>query len=176
MLALPRRTVAIGDLHGDWKATVMALQAANVVDSNLDWTGGDTLLVQMGDITDRKRHRRVVQDEASEIRILRLLHDLGNQAAKVGGRVEFLLGNHEIMNAMGAINYASPANLQYVLVCSLHERRLRSASLLCSLAGTLAALGSASRRSGLVAGSCTGWRTAATWHCRPATGSLCTAA
>lgn len=56
----PPRLVAIGDLHGDLSAALATLELAGVVapghGGRIDrtvWAGGDTLVVQMGDFTDR---------------------------------------------------------------------------------------------------------------------------
>lgn len=55
----PGRVVAIGDLHGDMAQALRALALAGVVGLDPDgsnravWTGGNTTLVQLGDILDR---------------------------------------------------------------------------------------------------------------------------
>lgn len=49
----------VGDLHGDWAKAVGSLRAANViriVDDDIIWTGGDTVVVQLGDVLDRGDH------------------------------------------------------------------------------------------------------------------------
>ena len=53
------RVVAIGDLHGDIQQARRALRIAGVLgkddDDNVNpqWVGGDTVLVQVGDVLDR---------------------------------------------------------------------------------------------------------------------------
>jgi len=69
------------------------------MDSKGDWIGGETIVVQMGDILDRG------PDEADCIS--RLL-DLKYQAQAAGGDVISLLGNHEIMNADLDFRYVEP--------------------------------------------------------------------
>lgn len=93
------RIVAIGDVHGDLAATKRALSIAGLMDAQGNWSGGATTLVQTGDILDRG-------DDEPEI--LALFWRLQEQAPKVGGRVELLLGNHEIMNAQGDLRYVTP--------------------------------------------------------------------
>jgi hypothetical protein len=47
---------AVGDLHGDLIKTKKALQIARVAedkDGKVVWTGGDTVVVQLGDVLDR---------------------------------------------------------------------------------------------------------------------------
>lgn len=52
--AIPRFTV--GDLHGDMSKTIKSLAIARVAeerDGEIVWTGGDTVVVQLGDVLDR---------------------------------------------------------------------------------------------------------------------------
>lgn len=93
-----QRIVAVGDIHGDFDALLSILRTAGVVDENLQWTGGKTILVQTGDVLDRGPRSRSVMD---------LLMMLEKQAPKSGGRVIALLGNHEVMNMMGDLRYVS---------------------------------------------------------------------
>ncbi|CAK9326922.1 unnamed protein product [Citrullus colocynthis] len=93
-----RRIVAVGDLHGDLKQTRLALEMAGVLgsDSRNLWTGGETVLVQLGDILDRGE---------DEIAILSLLRSLDVQARAQGGAVFQVNGNHETMNVEGDFRY-----------------------------------------------------------------------
>lgn len=54
---LPACLPAVGDLHGDMQKTKKAFQLARVAaekeDGKLVWTGGDTVVVQLGDVLDR---------------------------------------------------------------------------------------------------------------------------
>ena len=53
-LPQPGRLVAIGDLHGDATAFRKVLSVAGLCDeSSGRWIGGDTTLVQIGDVLDR---------------------------------------------------------------------------------------------------------------------------
>ena len=94
-----RRLVAIGDLHGDFVATVKALELAGVLASDGSWCGGSTVVVQVGDVLDRGD---------SELAIMRKLRQLSKQAKAAGGDVIVMNGNHEIMNVMGDFRYATP--------------------------------------------------------------------
>ena len=82
------RIVAIGDVHGDYDQFLSILLGAGLVDSELNWTGGKTHLVQLGDVLDRGPDSRRVMD---------LIISLEEQAPLSGGFVHFLLGNHEVM-------------------------------------------------------------------------------
>ena len=111
MFPKTRRICAIGDLHGDLKATLHALKLGGIIEDhimpwNLDkvrWIGADTWLVQLGDQIDRCRpdnwvedciedFEDVYEDEGSNNIIINLFNKLDNQGRKVGGRVIGLLG------------------------------------------------------------------------------------
>ena len=81
--------VAFGDVHGDINAALSALRLADVIDENNSWSGGNTLVVQVGDQLDRGDTERQILD---------LFEILRSQAEEVGGGFYPLLGNHEIMN------------------------------------------------------------------------------
>ncbi|EPS74617.1 hypothetical protein M569_00136, partial [Genlisea aurea] len=93
-----RRIVAVGDLHGDLTKARYALQMARVLSSDGRdlWIGGQTVLVQVGDILDRGE---------DEIAILSLLKSLDIQAKAIGGAVFQVNGNHETMNVEGDFRY-----------------------------------------------------------------------
>ncbi len=113
ILLPPKRLIAIGDLHGDYKATIEALMKAKVINKNIKWIGGKTVIIQMGDQIDRGgRDELTYSDENSELRIMRLFDTLHDQAIKVGGAVYCLVGNHEILNAMGDFSYVSPLGIK----------------------------------------------------------------
>lgn len=106
---IPRvpRIIVIGDIHGDWLALKSALKVANITNHHNDWTGGETHVVQVGDLVDRGV-RGGSGDEKSELRIINHLIDLKTKAQRAGGDVHLLLGNHELMNVMGDFRYVSP--------------------------------------------------------------------
>jgi len=96
------RIVAMGDLHGDLRKTLMALKVAGVVEERNGrphWVGEDTLVIQMGDILDRGDN---------EIAILSLLREVGRMAREQGGDVVLLNGNHESLNVAGDFRYVTP--------------------------------------------------------------------
>ncbi|KAG5186516.1 Metallo-dependent phosphatase-like protein [Tribonema minus] len=69
-----------------------ALNMAGLVDSTGHWAGGETVMVQSGDVFDRGEHDLVVEE---------LLYCLAEEAAAAGGAVHTILGNHEALNACG---------------------------------------------------------------------------
>ncbi|XP_051134596.1 shewanella-like protein phosphatase 1 [Andrographis paniculata] len=93
-----RRIVAVGDLHGDLEKARYALRMADVLssDGQDSWVGGQTVLVQLGDILDRGE---------DEIAILSLLKSLDIQAKASGGAVFQVNGNHETLNVEGDFRY-----------------------------------------------------------------------
>jgi len=97
-----RRILAIGDLHGDADQAHDILRAAHVVDEHGHWAGGPTVLVSTGDTVDRGD---------ATIELYGMFQRLRNESAQAGGHVITLLGNHEIMNALGDWRYVTPGDL-----------------------------------------------------------------
>lgn len=91
--------VAVGDVHGDLAGLKSILHMNGIIDSQGSWAGGDSIFVQTGDLLDRGPDDRAVLD---------FMIALQDQAAKAGGQVIALLGNHEVMNMMGDWRYVSP--------------------------------------------------------------------
>lgn len=92
------RLIAIGDVHGDIQALREALSVAQVIDDQDHWTGGTTVVVQVGDQLDRG------EDERD---ILHWLETLAGEAREAGGAVYPLLGNHETMNVELDLRYVT---------------------------------------------------------------------
>ena len=92
------RVVAIGDLHGDYERYIDVMKSAGLLNNSGRWSGGDTHMVQTGDITDRGADSRKIIDH-----LLKLV----KQAKKKGGYVHLLIGNHEAMNVIGDLRYVS---------------------------------------------------------------------
>lgn len=97
------RVVAIGDVHGAYDRFAEILQITGLVDADLHWTGGKTHLVQVGDVVDRGPDSRKALD---------LLRSLVDPAARAGGRVHALIGNHEVMRILGDMRYVTPGEYQ----------------------------------------------------------------
>jgi hypothetical protein len=109
-----RRIVAFADVHGAYPELVSVLREAGVVDEALRWQAGDTHLVSTGDLVDRGADSRKVMD---------LLMRLEGEAAKGGGAVHVLLGNHEVMNLVGDLRYVSVA--EYASFAGAEDSALR---------------------------------------------------
>jgi hypothetical protein len=108
------RIVAVGDVHGAYDALIETLQAADVLDDELDWSGGNTHLVFTGDLLDRGAQSRQVMD---------LVMRLEKPARRAGGRVHLLLGNHEVMNLNGDLRYVAEA--EYAAYQDIESKRDR---------------------------------------------------
>ena len=107
------RLVAVGDVHGDYEALADVLSAAKIANASCGaWTGGDAILVQMGDVADRGR------DVAKANACLRRLQRLAPEA---GGRVIRLVGNHELMRAEGSLRDAHPAESSAAAVAGVMQ-------------------------------------------------------
>jgi hypothetical protein len=81
---------AIGDVHSDYERFTLVLSAAGLIDRAPDvqtrWRGGRSILVVTGDMIDKGPRA---------VDVLRLLIGLQSAAARAGGRVIVLAGNHE---------------------------------------------------------------------------------
>jgi hypothetical protein len=86
----------VADTHGEYEILVGMLRAHAVVGQDLRWTFGRGHLVVLGDVFDRG---------PNHLEILWLLYELEAQAAKAGGGVHFVLGNHEAMVLRGDLRY-----------------------------------------------------------------------
>ncbi|KAG6730598.1 hypothetical protein I3842_01G088900 [Carya illinoinensis] len=99
----PDRLVAIGDLHGDLEKCKEAFRLANLIDCSDKWIGGSSTVVQLGDVLDRG---------GDELKILYFLEKLKRQAARSGGTLITMNGNHEIMNVEGDFRIVTKAGLE----------------------------------------------------------------
>ena len=99
--AQAQRIVAIGDIHGDFDNFALMLRETGLVDGDLAWAGGDAILVQTGDFTDRGPQVREVMD---------LLMRLQEEAPGQGGRVHVTLGNHDAMNLLDFLRDTTAAD------------------------------------------------------------------
>jgi len=99
--------VALSDIHGQYEVALKLLQNFGVMDEEQHWTFGKGHLVIVGDVFDRG-------DEVNQV--LWLIHNLQLEAAEAGGRVHYLLGNHETMVLAGDVRYI---HKRYLLTTAL---------------------------------------------------------
>jgi hypothetical protein len=134
-----RRVIVIGDIHGDFDVAIKCLilagcienieppkhKSVNMMDKffkSINWIGGDTYIVQLGDQMDRVRPQNwdrnditrddAYEDEGSTLEIFYLFNYLDELAKPHNGRVLCMLGNHEIMNVDGDFRYVSKKEFQ----------------------------------------------------------------
>ena len=93
---LPDKIIVISDIEGNFDAFSSFLLNNKVIDNNYNWIFGNGHLLLNGDFVDRGKN--VTQ-------VLWLIYKIENQADKQGGKVHYILGNHEIMNFQGNANY-----------------------------------------------------------------------
>jgi hypothetical protein len=100
--------VGMGDIHGDMLVFVGVLYLMGVINlrydeinkswSGGDWVGGNTIVVQCGDLLDRSG--RGISDSSTnnreEVDIVQYMYYLNKSAKRVGGGVYWTLGNHDI--------------------------------------------------------------------------------
>jgi hypothetical protein len=97
------RIVAVGDIHGSYPQLARILQQTKLIGQDLQWMGGSSVLVQIGDVPSRGKQSRQCLD---------LLMELERQAPSQGGRVLPLLGNHEVMVMAGDLRYLMPEDFR----------------------------------------------------------------
>jgi Calcineurin-like phosphoesterase len=108
------RVVAVSDIHGAYTAFERILERANLIDSAGAWIGDRTHLVVVGDVLDRGPDSRQALD---------LIMRLEREALAAGGRLHFVLGNHEVMNMTGDLRYVAAG--EYAAFAAEEPRDLR---------------------------------------------------
>jgi hypothetical protein len=101
--AVPR-TIVLGEVQGAANTVAALLQKLAVIDDQGHWSGGDSVLIQTGDLIDGGENSRAAMD---------LFIRLQREAPAAGGRVVVLMGNHEAMNILGElrdVNYMTYAS------------------------------------------------------------------
>lgn len=94
---MPEKLIAISDIEGNFNGFYSFLIKNGIMDKDYGWTFGKGHLVLNGDFVDRGDHVPAV---------LWLIYHLEHQAAAKGGKVHYILGNHEILNMYGNTSYA----------------------------------------------------------------------
>jgi hypothetical protein len=130
VLSAVPRIIAIGDIHGDFNKLLASLKIAkvipqntNIFTKNVKWTGNNTVIVQLGDQVDSCRYDASTglpcsaegatkNDKGDDVKILRFMTKLHAKAIKKGGAIYSIMGNHELMNVDGNMNYVSYENIK----------------------------------------------------------------
>ncbi len=99
----------VGDVHGEYEQLTELLGNAGLIDEEGRWAGGRSFLVLLGDLFDRG---------PDVLKTLWFLYGLERDAARHGGRVQIVLGNHEIMVMTNDLGYTSTKEKR---IAELHE-------------------------------------------------------
>jgi len=81
-----KRMGVVGDVHGELHALKEVLRALGFIDSSDDWSARVGTLVFTGDVG----HGRHLQE------VFEFIHRLAGQAHRLGGRIVWTLGNHDL--------------------------------------------------------------------------------
>lgn len=103
--------LAISDIESGYKTFRDFLIQYGVIDQGLKWTFNQGHLVLVGDFVDRG---------FSTTQTLWFIYKLEQEARELGGRVHFILGNHEIKNLQGNFQKAA---YKYFYVAALLGRQ-----------------------------------------------------
>lgn len=95
--------IAISDIEGEFGAFRQLLIANRVMNTNYEWTFSTGHLVLVGDFVDRG---------INVTETLWLIYHLEQEAEKAGGKVHYILGNHEIMNMSNNLKYVNGKYLE----------------------------------------------------------------
>ncbi|MFT7616858.1 MAG: hypothetical protein ACI97A_000488 [Planctomycetota bacterium] len=96
---MPKKLFAISDVEGEYERVLRFLKTNHIVDKKGRWAYGKGHLVCIGDFVDRGL-------QVTEV--LLFFHRLDREALQAGGRVHFLIGNHEAMVMGGDVRYTAP--------------------------------------------------------------------
>ena len=88
----PSRLLMLSDMEGEFDKFVHLLIAQGVIDRALHWRYGDGHIALVGDFVDRGPH---------VVPLLWLIYRLEGEARQAGGRVHYILGNHELQALAG---------------------------------------------------------------------------
>ena len=96
--SMPKRLLALSDVEGQYDRMRAFLRRHGVIDKTGSWAFGKGHFVCVGDMVDRGT-------QVTET--LLLVHRLDREARRAGGRVHFVVGNHEAMMMGGDVRYTA---------------------------------------------------------------------
>lgn len=94
--ANPSRLLMVSDMEGEFDKFVALMQSQGVVDEGLHWSFGDGHVALLGDFVDRG---------GDMVPLLWLIYRLEDEARQAGGRIHYVLGNHEQLGIAGKTKY-----------------------------------------------------------------------
>lgn len=92
----PEKVFVMSDPHGRLDCVISLLKGNGVINDKYQWSFGKNHLVIIGDVFDRGK---------DVLQIFWLFYKLEEEAAKAGGHVSFLLGNHEALVLSNDLRY-----------------------------------------------------------------------
>ncbi|WP_342383690.1 metallophosphoesterase [Bacteroides ovatus] len=92
----PEKVFVMSDPHGRLDCVISLLQGNGVINDKYQWSFGKNHLVIIGDVFDRGK---------DVLQIFWLFYKLEDEAAKAGGHVSLLLGNHEALVLSNDLRY-----------------------------------------------------------------------
>ncbi|MBB4037679.1 hypothetical protein GGR21_003600 [Dysgonomonas hofstadii] len=98
------KTLVVSDIHGRLDALIAVLKGNGVINNDLNWSYGKNQLIVLGDILDRGR---------DDNGIAWLVYKLEKEAEDAGGRLDFIIGNHEDLVLKDDIRYVNEAHLVF---------------------------------------------------------------
>jgi hypothetical protein len=113
--AQPEQMLVVSDIEGNFRAFKLMLLGAKVMDKDFKWTFGKGHLVLLGDFFDRG---------LNVTECLWLIYKLEAEAEAAGGKVHFILGNHEILNLEGKTQYVRKKYLENAAILQEDYARL----------------------------------------------------
>jgi len=105
------KIIVISDIEGKFRTFRQFLIKNKVMDKNYNWIFGKGQLVLLGDFVDK---------DFFETQVLWLIHRLEKQSQSNGGKVHYLLGNHEINNLWG---FTKDSSKKYLLVADMLKKQ-----------------------------------------------------
>jgi len=94
--ANPSRLLMVSDMEGEFDKFVTLMQSQGVMDEGLHWRFGDGHVALVGDFVDRGEDM---------VPLLWLIYRLEDEAQQAGGRLHYVLGNHEQLGLAGRTKY-----------------------------------------------------------------------
>ena len=95
---MPPKLLVISDPHGNLDSFLSVLTGNNVINEHYEWIYGKNGLMIVGDIFDRGK---------DVLPVLWLTYKLQHEARDAGGRLHFILGNHESRVLGNDLGYAT---------------------------------------------------------------------
>lgn len=92
----PSRLLMVSDMEGEFDKFVALMRSQGVIDESMHWSYGDGQVVLVGDFVDRGKQM---------VPLLWLIYRLDDEAVRAGGRLHYVLGNHEQLGIAGRTKY-----------------------------------------------------------------------